>query len=142
MQKRHRVIREQEMKDGESAMISALANLLNAHVFSADDSGFHDVYDRSGQGRYAKWEDILRRYQTDQSNKWHHLTGDFWGGIMTRFEVQGGWPKIVDIFQTGVEHRFQIIDHGETMHWVRRLDIIRNGFNYPDFEADPRYQWV
>jgi hypothetical protein len=42
----------------------------------------------------------------------------------------------------GVEHRFQIIDRGETAHWVRRSEVIKDDRGLQNFRSDPKSQWT
>jgi hypothetical protein len=97
--RQHSMIYEQRMLDGECAMVTGTASLLNAHVFSSKTAGFYNVYEKHGPGRYDTWQAFTHTSYSEDAKCWHETTGDFWGS----------WPKIRELFQTGVVHRFMEI---------------------------------
>jgi hypothetical protein len=113
----HNVIREQKMMDRGCAMISTFANMFNLHVSTAEDSGCFEVYTRVHN--HAQWVDFIRTFHSDAAAEWHGTVGDLCGGILIRLIAQGSWPRIADLFQTGVEHQFTVISREAALHWFR-----------------------
>jgi hypothetical protein len=113
------MIFEQRMIDGECTMIMGTASLVNAPVHSPKTTGFYNVYERHESGRYDTWRAFTNTFYAENAKRWHEGTGEFWGGIMQRYTEQGTWPKIRDLLQTGVVHRFTPIPEDDEVNWGR-----------------------
>jgi predicted aldo/keto reductase-like oxidoreductase len=48
-------------------MTSALANLLNVHMFTSQNDGFYDVSVNSGSGRYKLWEEFTHTFYSEHA---------------------------------------------------------------------------
>jgi hypothetical protein len=110
------MIYEQKMVDGECALVSGLAHLLNTHIYSSKTAGFYEVYAKTGNGRYSTWESFAHAVYAGHARSWHEAVGDFWSGIMMRYTEHGTWPKIRDLFNIGVRHRFTEVPENDAQH--------------------------
>jgi hypothetical protein len=88
-------------------------------MYTAENSEYFDVYAPAKKCRHKTWNDMTNTFTGPAGARWHTLTGDFWGGILTPCKAQGGWPRIEDLFQTGVEHRFRFMEYANTLQVVR-----------------------
>jgi hypothetical protein len=129
------MIYEQKMVDGECAFVSGLAYLLNVHVYSSKSSGFFDVYPKNGNGRYTMWDSFTNTFFADHARSWHEAAGDLWGGIMRRYSECGSWPKIRELFNTGVHHQFIEIAENDASNWDHPV------LKRPVPNTDPQFRW-
>jgi hypothetical protein len=66
---------------------------------------------------------------------WHNTVGDFWGGVIAKFDRYGLWPLVDELFQANQEHRSLPLGADRTEHWQRKIQSRA----VPD--SDPRYRW-
>jgi hypothetical protein len=137
-QRVHDVIFEQKMRDGECAMTVGLARLLHVHSFTLEHSGFFDVF---AAVRYKKSKEFVEATPQSPFREWRLELGDFWGGISKSYRETGRWPMIRDLFQTGVEHRFQLIAPGDSALWRRKQILFQDGAGNVDFQLNRRARW-
>jgi hypothetical protein len=140
-QRVHEVIYEQKMRDGECTMTVGLARLLHVHSFTLENSGFLDVYAAGTNAWYRTWKDFVESTPRSAYREWQQELGDFWGGILKRYRDAGRWPKIRDLFQTSVEHRFQLVAHGDSALWQRKQILFQDGAGNVDFQQNRRLRW-
>jgi hypothetical protein len=84
---------------------------------------------------YSQWASYVSSFSAPNARTWNFSVGDFWGGLMIRFDKYGRWPTIEELFQTNQEHRFLPLKADQVEHWQRKIP------NRPLPQADPRYAW-
>jgi hypothetical protein len=63
------------------------------------------------------------------------------GTILKRYRDPGRWPRIKDLFQTGVEHRFTLVEYGESTLWQRKQILYIDKAGNVDFTQNLRARW-
>jgi hypothetical protein len=95
----HQMIFERHMIDGECARVMGTASLLNARVHTLTASGFYNVYERHGAGRYETWRAFTNTFYSENAKRWHEATGDFWGDLWNAIQSRGPGRKSAIFFR-------------------------------------------
>jgi hypothetical protein len=132
----HRANQDGKWTNAECRLTATLARLLDADMYMPKHSEFYDVYATTKRPKsYSQWTSYVASFNAPNAKTWHYTAGDFWGGVISRFDRYGRWPTIEELFQVGQEHRFLPKALGQLDHWQRRIP------NRAVLQSDPRYPW-